>query len=76
MYDDTTDWTHACCTDCWNRREPERPAVRSVVGAPEICCFCSQATQSGIYVRGDPRVVHGHRVAADDSAGENAPLRE
>ena len=52
-------WTHAICGSCWNERNPDRPAnIQFSAGEREPCCFCGYMTQSGIYVRGDPKVVH------------------
>ena len=51
-------WTHAICSDCWDKREPGRPAPRlGEPGPAEICCFCGLPTASGIYVRDDPATV-------------------
>lgn len=37
-------WTHLLCDDCWKLRHPGRVPVR-----------CGFATNSGIFVRVDPR---------------------
>lgn len=50
-----SDWTHNICAHCWRRREPER-LPSSIIEAPEeLCCFCGQANQDGIYIRHDPK---------------------
>jgi hypothetical protein len=50
------EWTHAICSDCWQRRKPKGEAPIKVRNAPiEQCCFCGQPTSMGIYVRHDPR---------------------
>lgn len=51
-------WTHAMCDACWNaRRSPDYPPVRMVDPETETCCWCGQPTDSGIYVREDPRFI-------------------
>jgi hypothetical protein len=49
-------WTHSICEACWNKKNPDRQAVRAVYTEQErqVCCFCLQAHQSGIYVRANP----------------------
>jgi hypothetical protein len=47
-------WTHAICQDCWDEQSPDRPAVRAVLGEDELCCWCSEETSSGIYLRANP----------------------
>ncbi len=49
-----SEWTHNICDRCWRRREPNRTPVLGEMGV-EICCFCGDATQAGIYVRHDPK---------------------
>ena len=49
-----SDWTHAICSDCWDKRHPDRPSPRAGRGEWEACCFCGKGTVSGIYVREDP----------------------
>lgn len=48
-------WTHSICISCWNEKNPDRPAVAMVNVEKETCCFCLKETQSGIYIRQDPR---------------------
>lgn len=43
--------TEAFCHPCWDKREPDRPAVHTHDGEREICCMCGRTTWSGIYVR-------------------------
>jgi len=50
-------WNHACCDECWSLLQPERLPARLAHPEPETCCWCSQKTLSGIYVRQDSRVV-------------------
>ena len=56
-------WTHSICESCWNKKNPDRPAVHIVgvetdddgdVADPEVCCYCGKTHSSGIYVRGAP----------------------
>lgn len=56
-------WTHLICDDCWDKKNPDLAAVTADVGfrslepaefgKPTLCCFCSEPTRSGIYVRHD-----------------------
>lgn len=48
------EWTHSMCEDCWNKRNPQRRAVKMIKGDNEHCCFCGIAHHSGIYVRYNP----------------------
>lgn len=50
-----SEWTHPICELCWHLREPNRVPVRIKDAQKESCCFCGTATQSGIYVRQDPK---------------------
>lgn len=52
-------WTQPACDDCWDERNPDRPARRIIAGyrATEKCCYCGGATTSGIYVRENPDTV-------------------
>ncbi len=48
-------WTHRICENCWNIKNPDREPVKVKDGEKEICCFCSEETASGIYVRHNPQ---------------------
>lgn len=50
-------WTHSICVPCWNKREPDRPPVTVVEKEQNICCFCGELTDSGIFVREHPSKV-------------------
>ncbi|HTF53628.1 MAG TPA: hypothetical protein VK735_39800 [Pseudonocardia sp.] len=51
-------WTQPVCRVCWDERNPDHTAYRlREVGANEICCHCGKHTNSGIYVRIDPKTV-------------------
>lgn len=52
-------WTHACCEDCWNAKNPGRTAHKLVdeYREEETCAFCGNPTRSGIYLREDPALV-------------------
>ena len=48
-------WTQPCCVDCWNERNPRRPAhTMEADTETERCVYCGRWDQSGIYVRTDP----------------------
>jgi len=59
-------WTHAICQDCWDEQNPDRQAVRVVLGELERCCYCLEDTASGIYVRADPDTTGCEGVHDDD----------
>lgn len=64
------EWTHAICDNCWDEQNPDRPSPRTHEGSHETCCFCSQGTISGIYVRADPKETACKGVHDDkDSCG-------
>jgi hypothetical protein len=49
-------WTHSICEKCWNEQHPDKPiAIPPQIELIEICCWCSDYHNSGIYVRGDPQ---------------------
>ncbi len=54
-----SNWNHRMCEVCWAQRHPEgRVPVRLMEPRPiEICCFCAGETQSGIFVRQDPKTL-------------------
>jgi hypothetical protein len=65
-------WRHSICDPCWGRLcaergEPGRSAVRvpAEYRDVETCCFCGAEHRSGIYVRGDPKVVHADGAAKE-----------
>lgn len=49
-------WTHSICVPCWNELNPGRELhPDDCVGSRrEVCCWCTQETQSGIYTRHNP----------------------
>jgi len=70
----SSDWTHNICWGCWRKRNPgQRPVqVKLLDSMALICCWCGIPTQSGIYVREDPAVMHNckHTVAVIIPASE------
>lgn len=54
-------WNHAICDSCWpsfNVRHMNLDEPYRVIARPdEVCCYCGEATNSGIYVREDPTLV-------------------
>lgn len=48
-------WTQPCCDECWVDRNPDRDPVRTL-DAQEMCVYCGEETNSGIYIRIDPTV--------------------
>lgn len=55
---ETSGWTHAICTRCWQARNPEREPHRVMDYNTVQCCYCGTPTDAGIYVRDDARKVH------------------
>ncbi len=54
-------WTHQICVSDWNKKHPDREDVKSEdynQGDTELCCYCGELNDSGIYIREDPLVVH------------------
>lgn len=49
-------WNHSMCSECWGKYKLNRVPVR-VDDVVNKCCYCSQLTDSGIYVREDPRKI-------------------
>lgn len=49
-------WNHAICPSCYRRREPYRDPIRlrPEFVVREVCCFCGEFTEDGIYYRADP----------------------
>ena len=52
-------WIHPMCNHCWLRIKGPTLPVRADPIEQERCCFCDRMTDSGIYVRMAPRIVHG-----------------
>jgi len=54
-------WTHAVCGPCWAAMHPDREpdSMRPELAKVDTCCYCGHQTQMGIYVRDDPKVLHG-----------------
>jgi hypothetical protein len=51
-------WTQPCCDPCWVEMNPDgRRAVRIKGAEEEQCAWCGGTTDSGIYVREDPKAV-------------------
>lgn len=54
-------WTQPCCDTCWggyvmrDTGEYHEP-VRSTEPSKETCCFCNFSTESGIWIRVDPKI--------------------
>lgn len=50
-------WTHAICWPCYSAREPDSIPVRLKSPVTEICCFCGDETDDGIYYRYDGKLL-------------------
>lgn len=49
-------WTHVMCGVCWNERNPDEEPVALKNAPVEKCCFCAGLTNTGIYIREDPKL--------------------
>lgn len=47
-------WTHPMCRACWDTKNPGREAVLVIGEAGDVCCWCGDETDAGIYIRADP----------------------
>jgi hypothetical protein len=57
-------WTHAICESCYAIEEPGRQPIKLTMAqlidaTIDVCCFCGNGTQEGIFYRKDPESVHG-----------------
>ena len=61
-------WTQPSCDRCRQNRNPGRAPIRMTPDnlEAETCCFCSQVTFSGIYVRTDPALTPYPTIRKDD----------
>jgi len=51
-------WNHAMCDPCWEKKQgPRKPVRLTLEMKPLLCCFCGEPTQSGIFVRANPKTV-------------------
>jgi len=50
-------WNHVICTECWDKREPQRIPSVVIEADTELCCFCEKPTNAGIFLREDPAKV-------------------
>lgn len=64
------EWTHAVCDMCFDLYAEENgwsdPPVR-VKNSDEWCCFCRDATDSGIFVRFDPNKLRCGDLHTDEA---------
>lgn len=61
-------WNQPICDACWHDLQPERRPVRlaTPIRRSETCSMCGKTTDSGIYVRADPRIVAFPRAEPDN----------
>jgi hypothetical protein len=50
-------WTQPCCNGCYAVHEPGRKPTRLDRAETEKCAICGTETESGIYIRIDPKSV-------------------
>ena len=50
-------WTWPLCRWCWERKNGEREPVHMIDPKAEVCAWCGNLTEAGIYVRMDPEKV-------------------
>lgn len=51
-------WTHSICAVDYELLQPGRDPLKGVNLGTEVCCWCGQDTDDGIYYRADPKLVH------------------
>lgn len=60
-------WTQPSCLPCWSKRSPGREPARVIHTEPETCVYCGHDTQSGIFVRIDPKLAPFPSRRKDDA---------
>jgi len=54
-------WNQIACVACWNANNPGREPFRAIgvaaIDGSDHCSWCGNPTNSGIFVRADPRIV-------------------
>lgn len=66
-------WNHLMCAACWNERRDTK-AVEGANDEGESCCWCGNATTSGIWVRNDPEKM-SCKHCEFENCDELAPVR-
>ena len=51
----TYSWTQPICEICFTERYPDKYPVRMILPEVEQCVDCEDTTDSGIYIRVDPK---------------------
>lgn len=49
------EWTHTVCDTCWQTDHPLQKPARMYPPGTDKCCFCGATTDSGIFLRVDPK---------------------
>lgn len=59
-------WNQAVCTSCWYLHNPARTPVTLKDPGTEKCVFCGRETNSGIFIRIDPKIAPFPSKLKDD----------
>jgi hypothetical protein len=59
-------WNAPICWQDWELRHPDRDPVRARYAHAVTCAYCGEQTDSGIFVRADPRSVPFPPLEDDD----------
>lgn len=60
-------WTQAICRGCWNEQHPEKPVTNApTIYVGDVCCYCGESANTGLYVRVDPTTVPHPQVFRDE----------
>lgn len=62
-------WTQPVCEQCWFLVNITKEPVRMKEADPERCCKCGVETNSGIYIRVDPKTVPFPRDDGNETPG-------
>jgi len=65
-----SEWTHAICPQCWDKWFGDRApvALAEAVREWELCCFCADGTNAGLYVRYNPALLLCEGIHEETSA--------
>lgn len=68
-------WSHAICAPCWEERFPDLTPYVLAIPDLELCCFCGEDTEAGIYIRDDPQAVPHPKGCTTEKGDGDAPAR-
>jgi hypothetical protein len=59
-------FTQPICLDCWSSGHGEKQPARLVEPDVEICAYCGEENEDGIYIRVDPSTVPWPTLTKDE----------